>query len=173
MHPNMEPVRRELSDQPLHRENIREGQTRMPWGFRLRVRLDKAPQRMLDMLQNLPTDDDVEIVLSEGTRLNVPEDPLVDNGIPLELLLGYVDPHNARFLAKLDVAQRSAASLQHGGPGDLASVPPRLNRPVGDGPAHLSSQGLSLAGKRSKKHWLRRTGERAKDDGSILDPSPT
>ena len=28
---------------------------------------------MLDMLQNLPTDDDVEIVLSEGTRLNAPE----------------------------------------------------------------------------------------------------
>jgi hypothetical protein len=54
-------------------------------------------------------------------------------------------------------------------PGTLRAFAPRLKRSVGDGPAHLSSQGLSLARTRSKKHWLRRTGERANDDGSILD----
>jgi hypothetical protein len=64
------------------------------------------------MLEDVPADDDIEGGGRQRVVLEIPDDPLVQAWVALELLLGYVDSSQVNVLAEIKVATPPTTSVE-------------------------------------------------------------
>jgi hypothetical protein len=72
------------------------------------------------MLQHVPADHQVKPVSRQRIRLNIAENPVIEGGIVVELLLININPHQLCLLREIQIQPAAAARIQNAWGGGCA-----------------------------------------------------